>query len=518
MKKLLSILIVAVTLMPLVSKAQSTTTNGPELELDENASAYVLDDNDDFILFFSQKRTWSYDDVVITKYNKQTLGITEQAVDDDYEGRFVFLTDDNTVVNVVRFVENKKSLLVEYQKASFPLDVKVPKKLVFTTFFSIPLTNPHTNKKESFYTRACFNADKSKFAIVSTSNMGKNQFQSIIDVAVFDNTANLLYHESKVIDRISHSPFEDISVSLDGTVYIVWSESDNVYRSYENENGLQIITCSEHGVFDYKENPEVKDAYITHKQILKSNNDLCLMCIWGRNGNSECKLRTYTVTSAGEVDFVEEDITMSADYEGKKYDDGEFAKQKGNFKPYIFDMIKLQDGKFMIVAELKKIVQVGVRGNNGFPISGMLSHNFFCIKVDASGRLLEMNVYPRATLTREYYANWDKSNPIYAFEWDGDTYLIYNDNRANYKNNGIIHCLLYNRPDQCSVVLSKVENNNELSSTILYDAQTNLRDPRAIAAQFNHEYFLKLLHQADDGIYYILKHDGEYRLEKITVE
>ena len=92
MKKLLSFLIVALALMPLLSKAQSTTTNGPELEMDENASAYVLDDNDDFILFFSQKRTWSYDDVVITKYNKQTLGITEQAVKHDGEYRLEKIT------------------------------------------------------------------------------------------------------------------------------------------------------------------------------------------------------------------------------------------------------------------------------------------------------------------------------------------------------------------------------------------------------------------------------------------
>lgn len=77
-------------------------------------------------------------------------------------------------------------------------------------------------------------------------------------------------------------------------------------------------------------------------------------------------------------------------------------------------------------------------------------------------------------------------------------------------------CYLYNRPDQCSVILSKIEGNGELSSTILYDAKTKMKDTRMVAQQHNHEYFLEILHQADDGIYYVLKHDGEFRLEKIT--
>jgi hypothetical protein len=509
MKNKLIIVAICIGLLPLALKAQTTTTNGPELDLNETASAYVLDDNDDFMLFFSQKKGWSYDDVVITKYNKRTLEITEQAVDDDYEGRFVFLTDDNAIVNVVRFVTNKKNMMLEYQKASFPLDVKVPKKLDFTTFFSIPLKN----KKESYYTRACFNADKSKFAIVSVTNSGMNQSksQSVVDVAVFDNTANLLYHESKELELLYNPMGEDITVSLEGTVYITLI--DNLYYYSTGDNGLQIITCSEQGISDYKETLDMK---FTYKQMAKPNGDLCLVGIWNKFGQSDCKLKTYTVTPDGNVDFAEEDVSLSADYDGKSYDDGPFAKQEGSFIPHVFDMIQLKNGDFLLVGEMRRRVQVGSTGENGqFPIYGYLSHNIFYGMVSPEGTLRDMYVYPRITVTSEEAGRWKDSNPVYAFEYDGDPYLLYNDNRANYKD-GRVHMLLYNRPDQCSVILSKIEGNGELSSTILYDAKTKMKDTRMVAQQHNHEYFLEILHQADDGIYYVLKHDGEFRLEKIT--
>ena len=235
MKKQLIIVAICIGLLPLALKAQTTTTNGPELDLNETASAYVLDDNDDFMLFFSQKKSWSYDDVVITKYNKQTMGITEQAVDDDYEGRFVFLTDDNTVANVVRFVENKKTMMLEYQKASFPLDVKVPKKLVFTPFFSVPLKN----KKESYYTRACFNADKSKFAIVSATNSGRS-----VDVKTPFHAklmGTLVYNEEELPDHVVFGFYRGIGLYVNGAGSV---PMEGGMSGSSKENFL--ITAAEH--------------------------------------------------------------------------------------------------------------------------------------------------------------------------------------------------------------------------------------------------------------------------------
>ena len=532
MKKLLCLLTFAIGLMPLASKAQTFKINGPEVEASENSVSYVLEDNDDYMRFFSQKITWSFDDAVITKYNKQTREVTIQAVDDDYNGRFVFLTDDNTTVNVVRYVLNKKTQMMEYQKASFPVDVKVPKKLAFTPFFS-----SISDKNITYYARAVFNADKSKFAIVFTTFPERKKTQSIIDVAVFDNTANLLYHESKVIERVYRSMFdntanslyrdasvverlysmyykEDISMALDGTVYIVWSNYEDFYRSYNN--GIQIITCSEHGIFDYEETPE-PEASVNYKQVLKPNGDLYVMGFWSKEGDKEYKLRTYTVSSDGEVSYVEQDVALSADFEGGSYNDGPLANQKGTFHPYVFDLIRLQNGNFLMVGEMKKKVQVGTQGDNHYPLYGSLSHNLFSMILDQEGNVKETNVFPRMTVTCEELTKWKdaKSDPVCAFERDGDVYMIYNDHRDNYKGDGNVHCLLFNLPDQCSVVLSKIESNGELSSTVLYNAKSKIWDPQLTARLYNHECFLKLLHSTDDGVYYLLNRDDECHLEKI---
>ena len=110
MKKFLLLLIFAIALMPLVSKAQSTTTNGPELEMNDRAITCVLEDNDDYMRFYSMEvDLWmGYNDIEIYKYDKHTRKITVQEVDEDYEGRIAFLNDDKTSVTIVRCAPNKQ--------------------------------------------------------------------------------------------------------------------------------------------------------------------------------------------------------------------------------------------------------------------------------------------------------------------------------------------------------------------------------------------------------------------------
>ena len=515
MKRLLAILTVAIAVMPLVLKAQSTTTNGPKLDLDETALTYILDDNDDFLRIFSMKRGFFYEDIVISKYNKLTHVVTEQVVDEDFEGRFVFLTNNNTTVNLVRCITNKKNHTLEFQKASFPVDVKVPKKLVFTTMCYFPVEKT----KEKYQTFGAFNADRSKFAIVSMPYPDRDQSGKPVYVAVFDDAGELLFGESKVIESYPYFHMDNINVAMDGTVYVTKSASE-----FDNSSFMHILTCSEHGIFNYSETFE-KDEHFTCKQMVKPNGDLCVIGIKCKEGNPECKLMTYTATPDGNVDFVDQDIALSDDFEGRKYDDGKLAEDKKTLNPHLFDMIQLSNGDFLLVGEMRKRMQIGSftrTTSNGvtweYPVFGFLSHNMYYVKVGIDGSLREMNVYQRATATSEEGGRWLDSNPVYAFEWDGDAYLVYNDHRGNYKGNGSVHCLFYNRPDQCSVVLSKIEGNGELSSTIIYDAKSKFKDPQMISQQRNHEYFLKPLHQTDEGIYYVLKHDGEYRLEKITIE
>lgn len=513
MKKLLSFLIVALALMPLLSKAQSTTTNGPELELDENAITFVLEDNDDFMRIFSVgKSIWGgYNDVIISKYNKQTNTLSEQVVDDDYEARFAFLSNDNTTVNVVRYVANKKTLMVECQKASFPVDVKVPKKLVFETFHSFPMTS-YAKSINDYNIHAVYNADRSKFAIVCMFYPTKERKERRVEVAVFDNEGALLWHESGSADLYSYVTMSSIKVTLDGTVYVSGSGS---HRTNEkDESYIYIMTCSQQGIFSYKNNIESPE-YCDFKRAVLPNGEFRLVGIKAKENGGDYKIFTYKATPDGETDYVEEDAEISPYIEGVNYDVHNLKKKVGGFMPFVFDLICLQNGNLFLVGEMNCRIIVGTWDSES---TANLSQNIICAKVGADGILKELNVFPRATVTTEL-GSWSSSNPVYAFEHDGDIYLMYNDHRGNFSGNVTQwNTLYYNRPDYCSVILSKIEGNGGLSSTILYDAKTKVLDPRMIALQHNHEFFLNFLQQEDDGMYYILKRDDEYHLEKVTVK
>lgn len=516
MKRFLSILIVAMAFMPLVSKAQSTTTNGPKLELDENAITFVLEDNDEFMHIFSMgKSIWGgYNDVIISKYDKQTNALSEQVVDDDYEGRFAFLSNENTIVNVVRYVANKKTMMLECQKASFPVDVKVPKKLSFETFFSFPMT-PYAKSINDCKIYAVYNADRSKFAIVSMFYLTKEQEERHIEVAVFDNEGTLLWHESGSIigDAYTYFGTNNIKVTLDGTVYISGSESNRTKG--KGEVYIYIVTCSQQGISSYKNNIEGSQGYYGFKKAVLPNGEFRLVGIKANENGGDGKIFTYMATPDGEVDYVEEDVEISPYIEGVKYNVENSKKMLEGFKPYLFDLICLQDGSLFLIWEMNCRIDLSDWASDK---SANLSHNIMCAKVGADGKLTELYVFPRATMTSEL-GNWRSSNPVYAFEHDGNVYLMYNDHRDNYSGNVTQwNTLYYNRPDQCSVILSKIEANGELSSTILYNAKTKIKDPRTIAVLYNHEFFLKFLQQEDDGMYYILKRDDDFHLEKVTFE
>lgn len=513
MKKLLYFLIVALALMPLMSKAQSTTTNGPKLDLDENAITYVLEDKDELMRIFSMgKSIWGgYNDVIISKYDKQTNTLSEQVVDDDYEGRFAFLSNENTTVNVVRFVANKKTMMVECQKASFPVDVKVPKKLVFETFYSFQMTS-YAKSINDYNIQAMYNADRSKFAI-SMFYPSKEQKERRVEVAVFDNEGAFLWHESGSIDFYPYVTMSSIKVALDGTVYVSGSGS---YRTKgKDESYVYIVTCSQQGISGYKNNTESALEYYGFKRAVLPNGEFRLVGIKLKNNRGDCKIFTYMATPDGEVDYVEEDAVISPYIEGVKYDAENSKRMLEGYTPYLFDLICLQDGNLLLVGEMNCRVDLSDWASDQ---SANLSHNIMCAKVGADGKLTELNVFPRATMTNEL-GIWHSSNPVYAFEHDGDVYLMYNDHRDNYSGNVTQwKTLYYNRPDQCSVILSKIEGNGGLSSTILYNAKTKVIDPRMIAMQHNHEFFLKFLQQEDDGMYYILKRDDDFHLEKVTIE
>ena len=104
-----------------------------------------------------------------------------------------------------------------------------------------------------------------------------------------------------------------------------------------------------------------------------------------------------------------------------------------------------------------------------------------------------------------------------AIEHDDDIYLLYNENKANFQATQPQRwTFLYNNmADKCCVVLSKIENGDQLSNKVLYTAQA-FPYPQQPSLTSNFEFFSKVLTIDENAVYYLLKHDKEFRIEKIS--
>ena len=509
MKKQLIIVAICIGLLPLVLKAQTTTTNGPKLDLNEKSIVWVLEDNSDYLRMATVEISprGSYDNIYVNTYNKQNNTLVVQEIDEDFEGRFVFLTGDG-MLNVIQEYMNKKTKMLEYRKASFPMDSKVPKKLEFLPFYSIPLDG-----MKDVFVKAAYSEDMSKFAIYTVLKTGDwRNPKHHVDVAVFDAEGTLLWHQSQQANDWFHA--ENILLSNDGTVYM--ADYGNVRNPYGDVADYLIVSVyTEQGVESQKIAPECVN--FSCRKLLMPNGDMKVVGIGEKKGG-EYAVLTYSVSPDGNVDFSEAEISLSTKMNGITYEN-KYANQKQKYEPYVFNVIRLSNGKLFLTGEMGRVVEVGTYQDSNIPLYGRQTQNMFYAILTENGELLDSNEYPRSTVTKAELGdgNATRVNPVDAFEYNGNVYLLCNDHRNNYKGNHQSWNTLYNNiPNQCCVVLSEVENNGELQSSILYMATTKFKDPRYIAQQYDHEYYLRIVKVTDDGVYYILKNDGEYRLEKIT--
>lgn len=69
--------------------AQNTTLNGPIVDMERNASVWVLGDNDDQMVFATLQPgiPSGYEDFLIHRYDKRSHSIETQKLDDDLDCR-----------------------------------------------------------------------------------------------------------------------------------------------------------------------------------------------------------------------------------------------------------------------------------------------------------------------------------------------------------------------------------------------------------------------------------------------
>ena len=512
MKRWIFAFLLFIALYAMNVNAQNTTLDGSPVVLGRDAKTWVLENNDDRLVFCAVSRdlAFGFDDLWIYYYNKVTQQLDAQKFDDNLEGRFAYITDG--MVHLIGERTNKKTKSLDYVEGTVPASEGTVKKMSFATKYSVPF-----EKHELYFHQFAFSPDLSKFAILTVLNpKSKSDISHIEDVAVFSSDGDLLWHHRQNVHyRMNYNA--PIMVSNDGVVYIA------EYGCYENvgfkaEDSLHISVYNEHGIENITEYFGPQSSFRCAKSLLKDGR-LVISGVVCRNRRSSEMLSTYFVSGDGGVELVESPIELPVSPDDCIYNGDVYHDSVNSFLPYMHEIQELPDGKLLLVGELNYrdiIGQVVSLGGPSYWIYGYLSRNLYKIVLTSGGDVVDVSTYPRATVTKEFYKWYCVVNTPGVFTHDGDLYFLYNEHKDNFTNGHqrLWTVLNNNRAGETAVVLSKVEN-DALDNHVLYVAKPYPM-PRQPALTGDYEYFNKVLAIDNNAVYYVLRHDNEFRLEKIT--
>lgn len=512
MKKMLFVLCIFVVSFALNAAAQSTTLDGTPVVLEREPKTWVMENNDDRLVFCTVSRDLAvgFDDLWVYYYNKSTQQTISQKFDDNLEGRFAYMNDG--VVHLISERTNNKTKSLDYMEGTIPAGAGTVKKMTFTTKYSVPF-----EKHNLYFHQFAVSPDLSKFAILTVLNpKSKNDISHIEDVAVFTMDGELLWHHrQKVHYRINNNA--PVFVSNEGVAYIA---EFGCYDNYnlKAEDSLHISVYNGSGIDNITEYFGPKSAYRCAKGLLRDGR-LVVSGVVCHDRKSSEMLSTYFVSEDGGFELVESPIELPVSPEDCIYNGDVYHDSVNSFLPYMYDILELPDGKLLLVGELNYrdiIGQVISLNGPSYWIYGYLSRNLYKIMLSSAGDVIDVTTYPRATATREMYTMYCKVNTPGIFIQNGDIYFLYNEHKNNFpdRRSQLWTVLNNNRAGETAVVFSKVENNT-LDNHVLYIAKDN---PGLHQPIFNNdfEYFYKIIATEDNTVYYILKHDKEFRLERLT--
>ncbi len=495
--------------------AQNSSLNGPTVDMERNARLWLLDDNEDQIVFSTLQPGLpsGFEDFLIHRYDKRTHSIETQKLDDDLDCRFSYLY--NSQVIAVKQGIDSKTKSVDYLKAPVPASVsdKAIKKLPFTSFYQVPLEG----KKYSFSSMV-FSPDHSKFAILTILKpKSSKQISHVADVAVFENNGELLWHQRQNAHWLVNDELT-FFLSDEGIVYL--AEYGSYYNAYRHQtDSLHISVYNNGGVWNYAEGFGASAVFNCGKTLLKDGRFVVCGVPCQNNRNSG-QLTTYFVSPDGEVEKEESSFEFPFNDEFR-YEYNEFNSGFEKFLPYIFDIKELKDGKLMLVGELNYRTQVGTTVTIGASfgveeIMGYVSRNLFVTTLSDKGDVLTTYAYPRATATPGAYNTVYNHNTPDVFIHDGDFWLIYNDHKDNFAPNNKIWHLLHNNQagDVCVVVAKAFQQEGFNGKTIFTAGKSPYLPTSAYSGQY--EFFHKILSYDDNAVYYLIKHDNKFHVERIT--
>lgn len=418
----------------------------------------------------------------ITVYDKEKNSVViEHEIDEDFQFRTAYMQGDNVVL--LGNIYNKKTKSVDYFQSTFPVMEKTPRNFVKTVAHSVPV-----EKATHLIPEIVWSPDHTKMAFVTFTHPKSSATKSYsIDVKVCTTEGIELMRVQRQLNGSSFQWKRASYLTNDATVYLV--EIRDHKANFSDDVGLEIkgddtyyryLTITSDGEFA----PTIKTDIQMNQPIdaLMPNGNLFLF------SETPTGVSTLELNQDGELLYLNNyETELPKAPEGITYEEDIYQDEKKEFTFFPIQILSLSDGRTIVLGSQHKF---------------NLFQNFYLFLFDDKG---EMTTYmlPFANLIQRYELMYNNT----LIEWDGDVWLIYNGNKANYgprktsqwKTMKIIE-------ENCFVMVEIDDNSNFKPSVIHYPLNYNL----------NREYLLRVMHVSDDAVLFLKQHNGDNRIEKIT--
>ena len=466
--------------------AQNITTKGPEIGMDDGARVTVLGEDDQNIYFCAvdKNNSGKDDELFVTVYDKKKRSVAvEHEFDEDYGFSTAFMTDDKVVLVGSSF--NKKNKSVDFFQYAFPVMNKKKGRIVPNVVYSVPAES----KKYNLY-RVLRSSDGQKLAYLTYLDPSSRTAEEYtLDVMVRGVDGREVFHARERIK--GESPYVVKGyLANDGTVFL--EEHFYVDRT-ETFRFVTVTTDQQYKPMQMEE--DMVGLYNMHAELLA---DQRLMAFGAaKNGVGMLVLdKTGEVAKYGVYEEKIPDLPEGVTYDFDYYNENSFA-----FTPY--QILSLQDGRVLVLAHQHLYSLV----SNGNSMRAYNDHKNLYLY------LFDKELEPLAFVTRPFgtQSAGDKHEDLpVAFEWDGETRLLFNGQVSNYTGGSKSKwkVLFPTKLSERCLVLGTLDDDLRFTPKIV-------RDPGPDMPFTMGEYFEQLLKVTDDAVYIINHRNSDNFIEEI---
>lgn len=462
--------------------AQKLVPNGPTTEIGDDNYLDLISDDGRYLYFCSTDMGFdgSFGDMYITVYDKETNTVAiEHEIDEDWSFQTAYIQDDKVVL--LGNLYNKKMKSVDFFQSTFPVMEKTPKKFERSAIYSIPAENG------AWATRIIWSPDHSKMAFVSYTYLKNGRTKNYsIDVKVCSTDGTEIMSVRRPINGETLR-WGWAYLTNDATVYLVEKHSsqpnsdDEVGMVFKSDNGyVRCLTITADGDFAPKTEADIRmDVPMT---ALTPEGNLWMF------GKTPTGVATLELDHEGELSYSNDfEINFPKAPEGITYEEI-ISEDKNEFSLYPLQILFLSDGQTMVLSSQRKY---------------NLFQNFILFLFDKNGEMTT-KMLPYANLISGDYSQMNSNTLL---EWDGDLWLIFNENAANYGPHKSKRWATLKGTVEGNIVMGKIDDDLKFETSVILNPSKS---------HFSNEYLMKVLHVSEDAVYFLKHLSGDNQIEKIT--